>query len=748
MRLLIALLACLGAAHAGEVRGTVVDARGGERLARVQVRLLETEWQTVTDEEGRFGWSEVTQGDHVLQVATVGYRLLRRPFRLTEAGVVEFEVVLTPDTLQQSESVEVTAGPFAGVLADSPSELTLEGDEMKNLATVLADDPMRAVQGMPGVASNDDFNSFFYLRGGEYHRLGIYLDDVLVHMPFHMVANEPTTGSITLINGDALESLSLHSGVYPARIEDRTVGALEMQMREGSRLGPSFRATASASSAGLLGEGPLGKKASWLASARRSYLQYLLSRASDDSSLAFGFWDVQGKLGYDPGPKHHLSLSVLEGSSNLDRSSHRNTLGTNTLMLADFHLTLANLAWSYTPTGELLLQNRFAYLRERFDNRNPDELDLARGYYGEWVWQSSATWLWGGRNPLEVGWSLRRIRGDGLDRRYQSPAPTVRWQDEYAGTALRKGAYAQQSLEAAGGRLHFTLGIRWDEHETNGVQSLAPQAALAFSPLRNTQVRLGWGQYVQHPDIEWLFRGIGSTGLLPERANHFLASVEQRLDDRTRVRVELYNRDDRDLLFWPLGEPRIVDGEVSRPPEGIAVLNSVRGYSRGFEVFLQKRTANRLTGWVSYGYGRTSMREGITGDHFASDRDQHHTVNVYGSYRLRPTVNLSMKYLYGSGFPVPGYFRQEGDDYWLSDQRNQVRVAAYHRLDVRLNKAYVYRKWKLTLYVEVVNLLDRKNYRYEELRRYNPETGAASLSFGKLFPILPSAGVVFEFGGG
>lgn len=748
MRLLIGVLACITAVQAGEVRGRVVDARGGEPLERVRVRLLDTDWQGVTDPDGRFMWSEVGEGEYVLQAATVGYRLLRRPFRLAEGGAVEFEVVLTPDALQQSDSVEVTPDPFAGALADSPSELTLETDEMKNLSTVLADDPLRAVQGMPGVTSNDDFNSFFYLRGGELHRTGIYLDGVLVHMPYHMVASEPATGSLTLINGDSLEGVSLHSAAHAARFEDRTVGALDIRTREGSRSGLIVRGSVSASSASLLGEGPLGRKATWLASARKSYLQYVLRRASDDPSLAFGFWDTEGKLGYDPAPRHHLSLSVLKGASDLDRSKSRSSLGLNTLMLADFDLTLANVAWRYTPTGEVLAENRFAYLRERFDNRNPYELDLARGYYGEWVWHSSATWLWGSGNPFEAGWSLRRIRGDGADIRYRSPAPELRWRDQYAGTALRKGAYAQQSVSLMGGHLRLTVGLRWDEHDTNGVSSLAPQAAVSISPLEKTQVRLGWGQYVQHPDIEWLYRGIGSTELLPERANHFLLSLEQRLDERTRLRAEFYNRDDRDLLFWPLAEPRIVDGDVYRPPALTSVRNSVRGYSRGFELLLQRRTANRLTGWISYGYGRTRMRDGVTGGQFVADRDQRHTVNVYGSYRLRPAVNLSAKYLYGSGFPVPGYIRREGDQYWLANERNLVRAPAFHRLDVRLNKAYVYREWKLTLYVEVVNVLDRDNYRYEELRRYDAKTGAATIAFNKLFPILPSAGVVFEFGGG
>jgi hypothetical protein len=40
-----------------------------------------------------------------------------------------------------------------------------------------------------------------------------------------------------------------------------------------------------------------------------------------------------------------------------------------------------------------------------------------------------------------------------------------------------------------------------------------------------------------------------------------------------------------------------------------------------------------------------------------------HTLNVYGGYRLKPTVNLSVKLSYGSGFTIPGYLQKTGAVY-------------------------------------------------------------------------------------
>jgi hypothetical protein len=119
-------------------------------------------------------------------------------------------------------------------------------------------------------------------------------------------------------------------------------------------------------------------------------------------------------------------------------------------------------------------------------------------------------------------------------------------------------------------------------------------------------------------------------------------------------------------------------------------------------------------------------------------------VNVYGGYRLRPSVNLSARSSWGSGFPIPGFLRTAGSTYYLTTVRNGQRLGTYNRTDVRVNKAWTRNKWKITLYGEVVNLTNRTNYVFESLDSYNNKTGQASVTVDKMFPILPSVGVVLE----
>jgi outer membrane cobalamin receptor len=413
-------------------------------------------------------------------------------------------------------------------------------------------------------------------------------------------------------------------------------------------------------------------------------------------------------------------------------------------MTSGYHFSLANLAWRFTPSGRLLVTNRLGILRERFNNDNREKLPLASGNYGEWVWNANGAWMWHGENALDFGGSVRRIRDDGFSARYQFNPFAVRRIEDFRGTGLRAGAFVQQSWRMAGGRIRPALGLRLDRDSVNEVRSLSGQGSIAFLLRPSTRIHLGWGQYVQHPDLQWLYSRVGNRGLLPERANHFLVALEKRLGERTRLRMEFYHRQDRDLLFRSFYEPRLIGGQIFNPPTDPPMGNALRGYARGMEIFLQRRSANRLSGWVSYALGYATLRDPAAGISFPSDQDQRHTVNVYLSYRLRPTVNLSVKSLYGSGFPMPGFYRREDAQYFLSETRNSLRMDSYQRADFRINKAHTFKHGKITLYAEIINFLNSRNRRFGAFNGYNPTTGQVAFTLMKMFPVLPSAGLVLD----
>jgi hypothetical protein len=728
------------------IHGTIHDTQSGEPLAKVTVRVPELDLKVETDANGNFALEGIEAGQYRLVASSVGYRMLEKKIELKADDSPNFELALSPDAAQHKDSIEVHADPFDLDPNLSPTAFTLSGTEAKNLASVLADDPMRALQSAPGVAGNDDFDSRFTLHGAPYERLGLYLDGILLHSPFHTVQGAGPSGSTAAFNGDMVASMSVQSEGYSAQYENRTAGAIDIQTREGSKDRMHFRANASVPDAGGLAEGPFGKdhKGSWLVSARKSYLQYFLKNlAQDMPSMAFGFQDVQTQLNYSLTDRNAFSFKVIDGTSVLDRSSAKNLLGLNSLEMARYHYTLANFGWQFTPSHSLVINTRSAFTRERYDDTNPLGRPLGNGYYGEWVAKSDATWAWTDTATLQFGGMGRPARSAGFANYYFDPRDFVAT-DAHRGSTIYAGGYAQQSFTRLAKGLALSFGGRWDTANANHQSTVSPQASLSYAPWKTGRFSFGWGRYSQFPEVSAFYAENGSPRLLPARAQHLVATFEQRLGEHSRLRVQAFDRNDQNLLAQPFMDARLIGGRISPDYFQSAILNSLSGTTKGAEVFVQRRSANGWTGWASYTFAKSIMRDRLTAIQFPSDQDQRHTFNGYLSYRLRPSVNLSAKMSWGSGFPIPGFFSMQGDTYYLAAERNRVRLNPYQRLDLRMNKSKNFDHAKMTFFVEVVNVLNYTNSRFDSYNGYD-STGRASVSLSQMFPILPSAGVTFEF---
>jgi len=745
----------------GRILGSVVDTQGGEALGNVQVRLAGTAYRTTSDAAGQFRLGAIPPGDYVLTVATVGYHMEKHEFHIGAGESQEFSVVLTPDTLRQTTTVVGNVDPFENIRPDSPDAITIAGTDAKNLGTVIVDDPLRSLQALPGVTSDRDYDARFSLRGADFSRIGLYMDGILLHEPLHTAESAAGNGTVddgtvAAFNGDTVESMELHKGAFPVPFGDSSAGALDVQTRDGSASSTLFRIGASTSAASAMAEGPLGRavggraKGSWLVAARKSFLQYVLARTN--GPYLFDMEDVQARLTYHLTPKNALTLSLLESYSNQDQSRHTSTLGINSILKAGYHYTLGNLAWRYSPGPKLMIVARAAWMREKHGATTPQAFPLAGGYYGEWVGNTAATWMWSEQAPLQIGFQVRRIRNWDFSNQYQNAAGLVRILDHANGTATQEGGYAQQSWSGWDGRVRLTAGARWDDHSVDRIATVSPQASAAVGLSSGTHLQVAWGEYAQYPDLSVFFSPFGNRGLLPIRSVHLLAALEHRFGSRTRLRAEVYDRADRDLPFQPAYDPRTVNGYLFNPPNPL-YYNSLRGHSRGAEIFLQRSSANRVTGWISYAYGKTMMREGavagVAAQQFPADFDQRHTINIYGGIRLRPTVNLSLRLSYGSGFPIPGYLSlywyQGYNYYFLASNRNAVRLSPYERTDARVNKSWIHAGWKFTLYGEVINIFNHDNDYFLSFNGYSAQTGQAFISVDKTFPILPSAGMLLEW---
>jgi outer membrane cobalamin receptor len=728
------------------LRGRVVDANSGEAMANVRVVAKLTDRSTITGADGAFTL-ELPPGPQDLYITTVTYGLVKKSINVSDGTSSNIEIALNEDAAALTENVTISSGPFESTRTTSTFEQTLNKRELQATSSILLSDPIRAAQSLPGVGSNDDFRSEFSVRGAGFDRVGVWLDGVLTDNFVHTVAGGyPDTGSLSVINSDAINSVSLLSGGSPANFGNRTAAVLDLDSRDGNRVKPSGRIAAALSGISGIVDGPISSgKGSYLIAARKSYIGYLVRRINDQNEFAnnppvLGFADVQGKLLYDLSERNQLGVSAIFGNFDYDRNRDRELLFVNSVFRGDSHNSLFNAHWNFTPNPQVFWQTRFFAQKTSFKNVNRDELILNDGDRSQYGIRSDVSFQLPRSNRLEAGLYVRSLNVNSVSQRFSfANVPFDFGSFDQDGT--EQAYYAQDTWKNERWRLQFTGGLRVEHSEITSQTLNSPRASLSWSINEHWRVHAMVGRYYQFPDFEQIFGRLGSRSLRAERATNVSGGVEALVGDRVRVSFEVFNREDANL-FFSLSEPRLDGGFVSFGE--FPFRNSLDGHARGFELTLQRRSANKLAGWISYSYLRTKLTDSQTGLSFVADNEQRHLLNTYASYRFTDTWNLSSVFRFGSGPPIPGFFRQAGDIFFLSDRRNEVRVPDYARLDVRVSKAFLFKRWKLTATGEVLNLLNRNNLRYAGFDNFDL-SGRVFGQLDRVLPILPSAGVVIEF---
>jgi hypothetical protein len=110
--------------------------------------------------------------------------------------------------------------------------------------------------------------------------------------------------------------------------------------------------------------------------------------------------------------------------------------------------------------------------------------------------------------------------------------------------------------------------------------------------------------------------------------------------------------------------------------------------------------------------------------------DQRHNLNLFASYRLTPSVRLGVKNLYGSGFP-------------FATVVPNLRLNAYERLDLRVDKSWRMLRGKFSLYGELLNATNHYNPVFEGFLVEPNGLSFATTSEG--VPITPTVGIAFDF---
>ena len=132
--------------------------------------------------------------------------------------------------------------------------------------------------------------------------------------------------------------------------------------------------------------------------------------------------------------------------------------------------------------------------------------------------------------------------------------------------------------------------------------------------------------------------------------------------------------------------------------------------SRGLELVAMRRSPTGFSGWIAYMWAHTRARDTVTGERFDTDFDQRHTLNAVWTQRLSYRMTVGAKLRLGTNMPIVGYFEGDPGAMRLSSTRNAVRLPFYARLDVRATRTFTFDTRRLTLFVEIMNVLARDNY--------------------------------------
>lgn len=730
------------ASSSTRLSGLVISAQTGAPLAGVRIVLVpetapssatSTPRETRADRDGRFVIENLPVGPATMTVSTIGYIFVRRRIELTTAGV-EVTVPLAEGTGTYEEAVTVSPGASVAPAGDLRE---LSSGALQDLRGVAADDPVRAVQALPGVASADDFQAEFSVRGSAYRHVGLVVDGVATPLLFHSVRGVEDSGSIAMINTDVIERASIRTGAHPATHGNWLGATLEFDMREGSRDRVAVRGAVSGTNASTVAEGPLTPegKGSWLVSLRKSYVDWLVRKIDPDITGTIGFLDGQTKIVYDLTPRQTVQLLVLGGNATYRDITARTA---NEIAKATSTSVLGSLRWRYAA-DRMLISSRLSAVRHRYLNRGLLFQERARGTTDATMWRTDVT-IPVNRWSVEAGTHVEDQRTITVFRNFQTVTPTT--QIIRAERRSDAGRVVTAGWMNVGGRavgLGLTTGLRVSHDSFDGRSHASPwllverdvkMARLVFSAARS----------VQYVSLD--YAGASPEPLVPETAWMVDGGLKGAVTPRLFWSATVFRRHESDVLRR-INENRLVGGTRVVESTFPTVASRLAGRSRGFDLAFERRADTGPTGWVAYSWAHTRFDDRVTGEAFDGDFDQRHTVNAFVQQRLSYRFRASAKFRYGSNVPVVGYFTGVHDALQLGSERNTVRLPSYARLDLSGSRTFTFTRSRMTLFVEIMNVLNRRNY--------GPSDGSirstlAAIDYSeKLIPILPSAGMLLEF---
>lgn len=720
--------------QSGIIKGKVADAISNEPIAFANVLVEGTDRGTTTDLDGNYEIGGLQPGLYNIRVSYVGYReqaFFEIQVTNSKPAVVDFKLQETARDLQE---VVVRASPFRKT-EESPVSLRTIGVAEIQRNPGANRDISRVVQSLPGVTTTANFRNDLIIRGGAPNENRFFLDDVEVPTINHFATQGSSGGPVGLINVNFIREVDFYSGAFPANRGNSLSSVFNFRQRDGrdDRIGGNFML--SATDIGLALEGPIGEKVTFLASARRSYLQLLFQTLGLPFLPTYN--DFQAKVKYKINNKNELTFIGLGAIDQFRLNLDANQTEEQQFLLDQLPVSPQ---WNYTngltyrrygDKGSwlfVLSRNMLNNEAEKYaGNDDSSENNLLLRYRSQEIenkFRAEHTLKQGGfKLNYGVAYEYVKYNNRTFSRIFSSAGPqTINFSSAFE--MNRYGFFGQASREFLDERLVLSLGFRMDGADystelSNPLEQFSPRFSLSYAFNEKFAFNFNSGIYYQLPPYTIL--GYQEDGVLVNKNNgirfvrnqHLVAGLEYNTAANSKITIEGYYKYYNDYPFLLRDSLTLANlggdfGVLGNEP----VIPRSDGRTYGLEVLVQQRLYKGFYGILAYTLGWSEFQD-KDGRFIPSSWDARHIVNLTAGKKFGKDWEIGINWRFQSALPFTPFSEASSlalnwdvNGRGIPDYRllNTLRSQASNAVDLRIDKKWFFDKWSLNLFLDIENL--------------------------------------------
>lgn len=733
-------------AQTGKVSGRVYSATNNESLPFSKVLVVDQQKGAVCLEDGTFVIENLNPGVYSFKATSAGYQeLILNDITITNARTVELNFPLEPIIREQKE-VTVRAKPFLKVSESPVSLRTLNATEIERQPGA-GRDVSKVLQALPGVASRATFRNDIIIRGGSPGENKFYLDGIEVPNINHFATQGSSGGPVGLLNVNFIREVDFYSGAFPANRANGLSSVISFKQKDGNPDALITNFALGSSDAALTFDGPLGKKADFIFSARRSYLQFLFAALKLPFLPTYN--DSQFKLNYRINQKNKITFIGLGALDQFALNTKVNDKVTDSTQREYNEYILGNIPsqnqWNYTVgvnwthfskhsyQNVVASRNMLKNMAVRYIDNVETEVNKLLDYSSfeaENKLRFEHTYSQNGwRVNAGFGYEYVRYNNETFNRIAIMGVPVTI--DYTSNLYLSKGSlFGQVSRSLMNERLNLSLGLRSDisnysKSLMNPLDQLSPLFSANFRMTEKWSLNGNVARFHQLPAYTVLGYRDANGELVNKnndvkyiRADHFVLGTEYLTNFNSRFTVEGFFKKYSRYPYSVVDSISLANlGTDFGVVGNEAVTSTSSGRSYGVEFLYQQKLIKGFYGIVAYTFVTSEFKD-KNDAYIPSSWDSKNIVSLTGGKRFNKGWEVGMRWLFSGGSPYTPYdvatssLKQVWDvngrgvlDY---NQLNAQREGAYHQLNVRVDKKLFFEKFSMNFYLDIQNLYGHK----------------------------------------